>query len=200
MIALRSFQNGRGPLNEKQKSAVAVVRTFRVLACAVVFSGSAAILHAQAPAASAFEPKTYRVEVRDRAQSVPIPSLAVRPEARAPDAVVPRTAAVPSGRTHRIAGAAVGFVAGAGITYVILHSGGSTSPCDRSANQDAMRPIECAGLVALGGAVGAGVGFLIGGLFGSETAATPLQRVRVGIAPTAAEPWGLAISAGWPIR
>jgi hypothetical protein len=66
------------------------------------------------------------------------------------------------GRSHVLAGAAVGLLVGAGVTYAVLHSGGSTSLCDQSANQDAMAPRECAGLTALGGLAGAGVGAVIG--------------------------------------
>jgi hypothetical protein len=71
-------------------------------------------------------------------------------------------------RSHRVLGGVLGFVAGAGITYLVLHSGGSTSPCDRSSNQDAMNSGECLGLTALGGVAGAGVGVVVGGFFQSE--------------------------------
>lgn len=63
---------------------------------------------------------------------------------------------------HMLVGAGIGFVVGAGVTYLLLHSGGSTSLCDRNANQDAIRPAECLGLTIAGGAVGAGIGALIG--------------------------------------
>lgn len=46
-----------------------------------------------------------------------------------------------------------------------ISSGGSTSRCDRSANQDAMSPSECHGLTLLGGIVGAGLGAAVGALF-----------------------------------
>jgi hypothetical protein len=71
-------------------------------------------------------------------------------------------------RSHWLAGAAIGFVAGAGTTYLVLHSGGSTSLCDRSSNQDAMSSTECAALTVLGGIVGAGIGALAGSRFQSE--------------------------------
>lgn len=62
-------------------------------------------------------------------------------------------------------GAGVGFVIGGGGTFLWLNSGGSTSRCDRSANQDAMSPSECYGLTLLGGIVGAGLGAAVGALF-----------------------------------
>jgi len=62
-------------------------------------------------------------------------------------------------------GAGVGFVIGGGGTFVWLNSGGSTSRCDRSANQDAMSPSECLGLTLLGGIAGAGLGAAVGALF-----------------------------------
>jgi len=61
-------------------------------------------------------------------------------------------------------GAGVGFLIGGGGTFAWLHSGGSTSRCDRSANQDAMSPGECVGLTLLGGIVGAGLGAAVGAL------------------------------------
>jgi hypothetical protein len=87
-------------------------------------------------------------------------------------------------RTHRALGAGIGFVAGAGITYVVTSTGGSTSPCDRSANQDALSSTECLGLAAVGGVAGAGLGFLIGGLFRSERwRNVPLEQFRLSLAP-----------------
>ena len=71
-------------------------------------------------------------------------------------------------KSHRGLGAGLGFVLGAGLTYLILESGGSTSPCDQNANQDAMSNEECWGITALGGAAGAGLGFVVGGLFQSD--------------------------------
>jgi hypothetical protein len=67
------------------------------------------------------------------------------------------------GRTRRVEGALLGLALGGGLTRVALWSGGSTSLCDRDRNQDAIRSRECVGLVVLGGAVGAGVGALVGG-------------------------------------
>ena len=71
-------------------------------------------------------------------------------------------------KSYRFLGAGLGAVIGAGATYLILNSGGSTAPCDRSANQDAMNSGECLGLYTLGGLAGAGLGFLIGGMIHSE--------------------------------
>ena len=56
----------------------------------------------------------------------------------------------------------VGFIVGAAVTVVVTHSGGSTAPCNRSANQDALRSGECVALALVGGVVGAGLGALIG--------------------------------------
>lgn len=67
-------------------------------------------------------------------------------------------------RSHWRAGAITGFVLGAGATYLVLRSGGSTAPCDRAANQDAIGAKECAGLAVAGGLVGA----VLGGLIGSQ--------------------------------
>lgn len=61
-------------------------------------------------------------------------------------------------RRGAVLGAVVGGVAG----YVVLHRGGSTSLCDRSANQDAMGRRECVGLTVAGAVAGAGLGAWIG--------------------------------------
>lgn len=68
-------------------------------------------------------------------------------------------------KSQRRTGALIGLVVGGVATYAVLHSGGSTAPCNRSENQDAMSSGECLGLTAAGAAVGAGLGALIGGLF-----------------------------------
>jgi hypothetical protein len=87
-------------------------------------------------------------------------------------------------RSYKWIGAAAGFVAGAGASYLILHSGGSTAPCDRSANQDAMNATECLGLVVLGGMTGAGIGAIIGGVIRTERwDVVPLESLRVGFEP-----------------
>ena len=65
--------------------------------------------------------------------------------------------------TYKAHGAIAGFVIGAGVTALVLYSGGSNSLCDSSSNQDAMNTSECLGLVALGGAAGGLAGYLIGG-------------------------------------
>jgi hypothetical protein len=65
-------------------------------------------------------------------------------------------------RSHTLAGAAAGLVIGAGATYLLLQQGGSRSFCNKDTNQDAIHARGCLGLYAAGGAVGAGVGALIG--------------------------------------
>lgn len=65
-------------------------------------------------------------------------------------------------------GAVVGAVAGALATYVVIHQGGSTSLCDRSANQDAMNKRECVAITVAGGVAGAGLGAWIGSRFRRE--------------------------------
>lgn len=83
-------------------------------------------------------------------------------------------------RSHALLGAGVGFVVGTGIAYLIVESGGSTSLCDQNANQDAIGTWECVGVVALGGAVGAGLGYIIGGRIHSERwTRIPLERLRL---------------------
>lgn len=93
-----------------------------------------------------------------------------------------------------LAGAGVGFLVGAGVTTVILNSGGSTSLCDRSANQDAISSGECLGLTALGGLAGAGLGALIGSRIRTERwQDIPVERLRVGLAPQSGGRFSLAI-------
>lgn len=72
-------------------------------------------------------------------------------------------------RTRAREGAVVGFIVGATVTVIVTRSGGSTAPCNRSANQDALSSGECLGLAVAGGVVGAGLGALIG------------RRIRVGV-------------------
>lgn len=67
------------------------------------------------------------------------------------------------GKSHWLTGAIIGFVAGAAITALVVHSGGSNSLCNRSANQDALSSTECVALIGVGGVAGAGVGAFIGG-------------------------------------
>jgi hypothetical protein len=83
----------------------------------------------------------------------------------ASDSTPPLTRVAPS---SRLVGAGVGLIIGAGATYIVLHQGGSTSWCDRSKNQDAMDAGVCAGIVVLGGVIGAGIGALISGALTSE--------------------------------
>jgi len=89
------------------------------------------------------------------------------------------------GRTRALEGAIIGFVVGAATTAIVTHSGGSTAPCDQSANQDALSSGECFGLAAAGGLVGAGLGALIG------------SRIRVS-AMQALPPTGPASALGGP--
>jgi len=70
--------------------------------------------------------------------------------------------AASKGRTRALEGAIIGFVVGAATTAIVTHAGGSTAPCDQSANQDALSSGECIGLAAAGGLLGAGLGALIG--------------------------------------
>jgi len=67
-----------------------------------------------------------------------------------------------AGGSHWRRGAVAGLVIGTAATVFVLWQGDSTALCDQSANQDAMRPRDCAAFVALGGAVGAGLGALVG--------------------------------------
>jgi len=87
-------------------------------------------------------------------------------------------------RGHRLAGAAAGLLVGGGVSYLVLHSGGSTSLCDRSANQDAMSASECLGLTAAGALVGAGLGAILGGVIRSERwQEVSTEPVRIGLLP-----------------
>ena len=80
-------------------------------------------------------------------------------------------------KSYKFLGAGLGALIGAGVSYLILNSGGSTAPCNRSENQDAMNSGECLGLYALGGLAGAGIGFVIGGAIHSESwQDVPLQK------------------------
>lgn len=85
---------------------------------------------------------------------------------RAVPVALPPTLAPPatvSGRRSRaLEGAVVGFVVGATVTIMLTRSGGSTSLCNGSENQDALNSRECLGLAVAGGLAGAGLGALIG--------------------------------------
>jgi|GEM_PF-6560298 len=88
----------------------------------------------------------------------------------------------PGRRSYALPGAAIGFAVGAGATFAVLYSGGSTGLCNQAENQDAMGLRECLAAYALGGAVGAGVGALIGARFGrSRVAVAPLPDRRAGL-------------------
>ena len=82
-----------------------------------------------------------------------------------------------NGSTYKTYGAIAGFVAGAGITALVVHSGGSTSLCDRNANQDAMNSTECAGLIAAGGLVGGIAGYFIGSRIHRDVRLEVMPRV-----------------------
>jgi hypothetical protein len=98
-------------------------------------------------------------------------------------------------RSQTIAGVGAGFLVGAGVTFIVLHGGGSTSLCDRSANQDAIASGECLGLAALGGLAGAGLGALIGGAVRTERwQELPVEGLRVSVASRLRSTLGLAVT------
>lgn len=98
-----------------------------------------------------------------------------------PIAALDPAAAQETSGSYAWAGAAAGAVVGGGLTWVGLHTGGSTSLCDRDANQDAMSAGECAALTAAGALVGAAVGFLVGSRIGRDGGgAASLGRLHVG--------------------
>ena len=90
----------------------------------------------------------------------PHPALRAERAALVPTFTPPVT--ITGHRTRALEGAVVGFAVGAAATIILTRSGGSTSWCDRSHNQDAMNSRECLGLAVAGGLAGAGVGALIG--------------------------------------
>lgn len=99
-------------------------------------------------------------------------------------------------QSHWKTGAAVGGVVGAVGTFVLLNQGGSTNPCDSSANQDAMGTSACLGIAALGGLAGA----LIGGLIGSRVR-SEAQAIRLGVLPpTGGRPFGFSVAFTPPRR
>jgi hypothetical protein len=98
-------------------------------------------------------------------------------------------------RSHRLAGAGAGFLVGGAVAYALLNTGGSTSPCDQSANQDAIGSGACIGLAALGGVAGAGLGAIIGGFVRTERwQDVPLERLRVSLRPQAGSRLGVALA------
>lgn len=105
-------------------------------------------------------------------------------------------------KSYWLAGAAVGFMVGGGLTYVALSGGGSTGPCNRSANQDALGTEECLALTAAGALATAGLGALIGWRVRSEQwDDVPLGGARIGLA-AAGQGRGIAITVAlpWPRR
>jgi hypothetical protein len=100
-------------------------------------------------------------------QSLAVQALDPLPVAVAPGAIhapelAARLAAETRPRSHWRAGAIAGFVIGAGATYLVLHSGGSTATCERERNQDAIGARECAAITVGGGLTGAALGAVIG--------------------------------------
>ncbi len=84
--------------------------------------------------------------------------------------------------SQRRIGMAIGAVVGASATYFMLNSGGSTSLCDQSANQDAASTGACVGLYAIGGIAGAGLGFVTVGLVTRDNSRRELTRLlRIGV-------------------
>lgn len=81
--------------------------------------------------------------------------------------------------SNRRLAAGLGGAVGLGATYLALQHGGSTAYCDRSANQDAIGARECYALYAVGGIVGAGIGWLIGGRIGGGRSDADVQARAV---------------------
>lgn len=101
-------------------------------------------------------------------------------------------------QSYWLVGAGAGLVVGAGVTFAVLNSGGSTSLCNQSENQDAMSSGECLGLTALGAIAGAGLGALTGGLFRSERwEELPLERLRLSLKPPSGGSLGLRLAAAF---
>ena len=80
--------------------------------------------------------------------------------------------------SHWLIGGLVGLGVGGISTAVVTYSGGSTALCNRSANQDAISPLGCAGLIAGGALVGGGIGILIGSLIKKKHGEHELIEVR----------------------
>jgi hypothetical protein len=128
---------------------------------------------------------TCRIEGRlDRLGPDGITLAGASSSTRHPLASVTRIEVSRGERSRWLTGAGAGFVAGAVGTYVALDRGGSTNPCDPSANQDAIGQGSCLGLAAAGGIAGAGLGALVGSLFRSERwEEVPQDRWRVSLGP-----------------
>jgi hypothetical protein len=86
-------------------------------------------------------------------------------------------------RSRWVEGAVAGFVVGSAATWVWLHTGGSTSLCDRDRNQDAIRPGECLAIAAGGGVVGALIGGFVGSRIRTSLARSPVDDLRFGFMP-----------------
>jgi hypothetical protein len=118
------------------------------------------------------------------------PRVATQPRITAPQAGATR-------RTRTFEGAIIGFVVGTTVTVIVTRSGGSTAPCNRSANQDALSSGECLALAAAGGFAGAGLGAFIG----SRIRVSALQRLpppRVGGSGLRSQLVVAAVSIGAP--
>jgi len=88
-------------------------------------------------------------------------------------------------RSHWRTGAVVGALAGAGAALAVVLPGGSTAPCNQSANQDAIGTGACVGIVAGSGVVGGLIGALVGAQFHSERwSALPIGRLGLRAAPS----------------
>jgi 4-amino-4-deoxy-L-arabinose transferase-like glycosyltransferase len=112
-------------------------------------------------------PATAAPQVLGDPTTSSVQALGLLPVAAAPRAIhapdlAARLAAETRARSHWRTGAIAGFVIGAGATYLVLHSGGSTATCDRERNQDAIGARECAAITVGGGLAGAGLGAVIG--------------------------------------
>lgn len=109
---------------------------------------------------------------------------------------VSRVEASAGTRSHWLAGAGIGFAVGWTVAYVALSSGGSTSTCDQSANQDAASVGGCIALATLvGGMPGFGLGAVAGLFIRSERwREVPLNRLRVSAGPEPGSGFRLTVS------
>lgn len=84
--------------------------------------------------------------------------------------------------SRRWIAAGMGGAVGALVAYDTFNSGGSTSLCDKSKNQDATSLGTCLGLYALGGLAGVGLGLVVVGFVTSDVVPDgPERSVRVGL-------------------
>ena len=102
-------------------------------------------------------------------------------------------------RGHSLVGAGAGLLVGAAATfYLIYYPQGSTTAteiCNPSKNQDAASTSACLGFMVLGGAVGAGLGAVIGALIRTERwADVPLEKLRVSLRPPVRGTLGVRVS------